>query len=109
MYMYKSRGFKGRPFSCLLFQKSTWLTSATLYMHTINLDAMSLVEPTLNETTIKPKQKRLKELMISACLKISNVSLHSFKNLNLSQNKNFNGCYKYGSVILENSVNLYQV
>ena len=94
----KSRGFKGRPFSCLLFQKSTWLTSATLYMHTINLDAMSHVEPTLNETTIKPKQKRLKELMISECLKRSNASLHSFKI--------FNGSYKYGSVILENSVNL---
>lgn len=76
-------------------------------MHTINLDASSLVESTLNETTIKPKQKRLKELMISECLKRSNVSLHSFKNFNLSQN--FNGCCKYGSVILENSVNLYQV
>ena len=94
----KSRGLKGRPFSCLLFQKSTRLTSAPLYMHTINLDAMSLVEPTLNETTIKPKRKRLKELMISECLKRSNASLHSFKI--------FNRCYKYGSVILENSVSL---
>lgn len=70
-------------------------------MHTMNLDAMSLVEPTLNETTIKPKQKRLKELIISECLKRSNASLLSFKI--------FNGCYKYGSVILKNSVNLYQV